>query len=431
MSASTSRRGTSLRSADFTSPLTIPGGEVAGTEIVRELPPELALTVWQTLRSVLMWAAEHPSHRGGLFERSAMVQWEVELLEGTFDSDLRYPLAVIVGELADAERATPQALARACLCVTDWGLAHGAVRTALGFIEAAALCWPDHPRYAWMAGRLLRAHGRLREAELWIKRSVRIAGTIGDWEAQTLGLNSLGNVLAEAGRYREAQQSQIQALRNVRKHGLRDRAGEVLHDLFIATGYVGNLDQAEEYARAALDHYLPKHDRLTALAYDVAYLWIKRGEFARAFPVLVELSDHFREPHERVVVLASTARAAGACGDEDVFAKFSSEVSTLAAESQTGRGVPYALYELGLGAASLGRWESAEQFLVRSEAAARLRGEADVIVKSEAALSSVRIRSSVEQTDLATARAKSQRATETLTRRFVLSLRGTPFQEVA
>jgi tetratricopeptide (TPR) repeat protein len=432
MRASPLRPGTLARSADFTSPLTVPGGEVAGTEIVRELPPEVALTVWQVLRTVLLWAAEIPAQRGDLFERRAMEQWERELLEGTFDPDLRYPLAVIVGELAALEEASGEALAHACLCVTEWGLAHNATRTALAFTEAAALCRPDHPRYAWMAGRILRTHGYLREAEQWIKRSVRVAGTRGDWEAQTLGLNSLGNVLYDMGKYRDAQQSQMQALRGVRKHGLRDREGEVLHDLFIATAYVGELDQAEEYARAALDGYLPRHDRLPALAYDVAFLWMKRGEFSRALPVLVELSAHFHEPHERVVVLASTARAAAACGDKEVYATFSAEAAELTAESKMGRGIPFALYELGLGASSLGHWQSAEQFLERAEAAARTRGEADVIVNAENALSAVRAECSAERTELATSRGRNQHSRETLTSRFIVSLRGGPLQaEVA
>ncbi|HEX6372804.1 MAG TPA: hypothetical protein VF006_28035 [Longimicrobium sp.] len=424
MRASPLRPGSVTRSTDFTSPLTVPGGEVAGTEIVRELPPELALTVWQVLRSVLLWAAEIPAQRGDLFEPRAMEQWERELLEGTFDTELRYPLAVIVGELADPEAASGEQLAHACLCVTEWGLAHNGTRTALAFAEAAALCRPDHPRYAWMAGRMLRTHGYLREAEQWIKRSVRVAASKGDWEAQTLGLNSLGNVFYDIGRYREAQQSQMQALRTVRKHGLRDREGEVLHDLFVATAHVGELEQAEEYARAALDEYLPRHDRLPALAYDVAFLWMKRGEFSRALPVLVELSEHFHEPHERVVVLASTARAAAACGDEDVYRRFSAEAAQLAAESKTGRGVPFALYELGLGASSVGRWQSAEQFLVRAESAARLRGEADVIVNAERALSAVRAESSAERTELAASRGRNQLSRETLTSRFVVSLRG-------
>jgi tetratricopeptide (TPR) repeat protein len=390
MRASPLRPGTVHRNTDFTSPLTVPGGEVAGTEIVRELPPELALTVWQVLRSVLLWAAEVPAQRGDLFESRAMEQWEAELLQGTFDTELRYPLAVIVGELADPVAASPEQMAHACLCVTEWGLAHNATRTALAFTEAAALCRPDHPRYAWMAGRLLRTHGYRREAEQWIKRSVRVAGTRGDWEAQTLALNSLGNVFYEAGNYREAHHAQLQALRGARKHGFREREGEVLHDLFVVSWYLGDADSAEEYARRAFEIYKTGHARLPALAHDVAFSWVERGHYGRALIVLRELPDFFVEPRERIRVLASAARAAGGCGNAHAFQEIYSEISALAENIEKTSGVAVALVEVALGATSLGWWDQAERTLERALRIATLRSESDVVIRAEAMLASVR-----------------------------------------
>lgn len=416
--------GSVTRSADFTSPLTVPGGEVAGSEIVRELPPELALTVWQTLRTVLLWAAEVPAQRGDLFEQSAMEQWERELLEGTFDADLRYPLAVIVGELAQVEAASAEQVAHACLCTAEWGLAHNATRTALAFTEAAALCRPDHPRYAWMAGRLLRTYGYRREAEQWIKRSARVAGSKGDWEAQTLALNSLGNVFAEGGNYRQAAQTHSQALRIARKHRLRDREGEVLHDLFVATANLGELDTAENYALGALEIYRAGHARLFLLAHDVAVLWMQRGQYDRALPVLLALSDQPGSPRDRILVLASGAWAAGMCGDEMQYRKIANEVLEMAERSAAGQGVPRALYELGLGAWGLGEWERAEDFLARAESAARRGGEADVMIEAEASLSAIRERRAASPTTPAVQRISAGR--ETLTRRFVATLRSTP-----
>lgn len=390
MRASPLRPGIVHRHTDFTSPLTVPGGEVAGTHIVRELPPELALTVWQVLRSVLLWAAEVPAQRGDLFEPRAMEQWEAELLQGTFDAGLRYPLAVIVGELADPEAASPEQMAHACLCVTEWGLAHNATRTALAFTEAAALCRPDHPRYAWMAGRLLRTHGFRREAEQWIKRSVRVAGSKGDWEAQTLALNSLGNVFYEAGNYREAHHAQLQALRGARKHGFREREGEVLHDLFVVSWYLGDADNAEEYARRAFEIYKTGHARLPALAHDVAFSWVERGHYGRALIVLRELPDFFVEPRERIRVLASAARAAGGCGNAHAFQEIYSEISALAENIEKTPGVAVALVEVALGATSLGWWDQAECTLERALRIATLRSEPDVVIRAEAMLASVR-----------------------------------------
>ncbi|HWK88808.1 MAG TPA: tetratricopeptide repeat protein, partial [Longimicrobium sp.] len=280
-------------------PLAVPDGAVAGAEIVRELSPELALTVWQALRSVLLWAAQEPSARGELWERATMVAWEEELLEAPMDNDLRYPLAVIAGELALGAAAEPEKLSRGCVCVTEWALSNHAVSTALAFAEAAAHAWPEHGRYAWLVGRLLRKHGRLRDAELWIRRAVQIAINTGDWEAQTLALNSLGNVFHERGNYRDAVRTQQQALQTARKHRFRTREGEVLHDLFVAAWYSGDEEQAEGYARAALAIYKEGHVRLPALAHDVAFSWVLRGQYDRALRVLVELPPFFPEPGEK------------------------------------------------------------------------------------------------------------------------------------
>jgi tetratricopeptide (TPR) repeat protein len=394
MRATPSRRTSAFRAADFTSPLTIPGGEVAGAHVVRELPAEVALTVWQVLRSVLLWAAEIPAQRGDLFERRAMEDWERELLEGTFDVDLRYPLAVIVGELADPEAASPEQLAHACLCVAEWSLARRATRTALGFSEAAALCWPDHPRYAWMVGRLLRTHGYLREAEQWIKRSVRVAGNTGDWETQTLALNSLGNLLYESGKYPESVRTLEDALRASRKHHLRAQEGEILHDLFAVTMWGGDVARAEGLAQAAYDIYRTGHHRLPALAHDVAVLWIKREQFERAFTVLKELPAFFEHhPEERIRVLASLARTAGACGDQVVFLQACGEAEALAEDPYVSIRSAPAMLEIGLGAWDLRAWDTAERALETAIRLAVMAGEADVRVQAEAILDAVRERS--------------------------------------
>lgn len=392
MRTTPSRQVSALRSADFTSPLTIPGGEVAGAQVVRELPAEVALTVWQVLRTVLLWAGEIPAQRGDLFERRAMERWEMELLEGTFDADLRYPLAVIIGELADPEAALPEHLAHACLCVTEWSLARRATRTALGFSEAAALCWPEHPRYAWMAGRLLRSHGYLREAEQWIKRSVRVAGNVGDWETQTLGLNSLGNVFYEAGNYPVSARTLREALRVARKHRLTQREGEILHDLFVVATWSGELDRAEQYAREAFDIYKTGHHRLAALAHDVAVLWMMRGHFSRALYVLQELPAFVHAPDERARVYAMLARAAAACGQERLFTHAWDEAWSFFEDPIAERRAAPDFVELGLGASSLRKWEIAESALERAIRIATVTGEADVRVRAENALRAVAAR---------------------------------------
>jgi tetratricopeptide (TPR) repeat protein len=383
------RRSNRPRAADFTTPLTIPGGAVGGADVVRELAPEVALPVWQTLRSVLMWAGEEPALRGDLFEPCAMEDWEAELLQDSWEPDVRCPLAVLVGELAKPVDASAETIARACLCVTDWALERGHTATALAFAEAAALAWPQQPRYSWITGRLLRAEGRLREAEQWFKRSERAAVASQDYEGRTMALQSLGNLLQAQGNYRAAGKKQLDALRLTKRHRLADREGEILHDLLVVSHALRDLAQAEAYGRAALEAYRPGHPRLPTLAHDVAWIWIDRGYFARALSVLRVLPPLFAAPHERVMALGSAARAAGACGDQDLFTSYHDEVWEHVHASPSGQGVASALFEVANGALDLGDWDKAANALRHAENVARARGEQDVVSKAEQTLGDI------------------------------------------
>lgn len=386
--SSGSRR--TARAAEFTAPLTIPGGAVAGADVVRELAPEYSLTAWQVLRSALMWAGEEPALRGDLFERCAMVDWERELLEAGWEHELRCPLAVIVGELRDAEQAAPDAMSRACLCVTEWALNRGHVGTGLAFAEAAALCWPDHPRYAWTVGRLMRTYGRLQEAERWLKRAARIATSVQDWDAKTRALNSLGNVHYQAGNYPTALRTLQDALRSSRKHRLEQREGEILHDLFAVSMWSGQYQEAEEFAKEAFEIYRTGHPRLSALAHDVATFWIKRKQFARALLVLKDLPRFFEAPEERIRVLASLARAAGAVGESELFSRARDEADRLAADDRIAIQSAPAMLEIGLGAWSLGETSAAETALEEAIRLGGRSGEEDVVLEAETGLDAVR-----------------------------------------
>lgn len=378
--------------AELRAPLTLPGGEVAGAEVVRELPAAFALPVWQALRCVLRWAAAEPGARAALFDAEAMVAWEVELLEAGWDEGARLPAAVIAGALADPGRADAERLARACLCLCDWSLARGAVPTGLAFAEAAALAWPEQPRYAYAAGRLLRAHGRPREAEAWMRRVVRVGRMLGDWSVQALGLNSLGNTFIQVGDFRQAVRVLRKALRVARIRHLERLEGEILHDLFIASWSAGYAEVAEGYARAAFERYRGGHERLPALAHDVAFSWVKQGHYDQALSVLVELPVYFTVPHERARLMGSIARAAGACGNRGLFDRAAGEIREIASIPNLPREIASPLVELAVGATSLALWDTAESALELAVQLASQRGEGDVLARAEEARDQVRQR---------------------------------------
>ncbi|MCA1791644.1 MAG: tetratricopeptide repeat protein [Thioalkalivibrio sp.] len=391
-----SHRSNRPRSADFTTPLTIPGGDAAGADLVRELPAEVALAAWQTLRSVLMWAGEEPVMRGELFEPCAMGEWERELLEAGWDPDLRCALAVLVGELAAPAEASAETLARTCLCVTEWALEHGHVATALAFAEAAALAWPQHPRFSWMAGRLLKRYGHLTEAEEWLRRAAKAASSARDWEAQALALSSLGNVLHDLGRNPQSLRMLKDALRIARRHRLRAMEGEVLHNLFVVATWSDLGEPADEYAQAAFEIYRDGHPRLPALAHDVACSWILRGFFSRALTVLKTLPSLIELPEERVKTWGSQARAAAACGEHDVFHRAVNEVWSLLEDPHTLPRSASALLEVAMGAKTIEAWDQAERAVTKAVEVASQTGEGDVLDRAQEVLAAIAERNADE-----------------------------------
>ncbi|HEX8691695.1 MAG TPA: tetratricopeptide repeat protein [Longimicrobium sp.] len=380
------------RPVEFRAPLSVPGGSVAGLEAVSELSADASVLVWRVLRSVLLWAAEDPYHRGALLDPESLREWEGRLLTESYAAELRMPLAVVVGELARGDQAGAGRISWACLCVTDWALARRATRTALAFAEAAALVSPEQPRYAWVAGRMLRTFGRLKESGQWLRRAVRVAVRTGDWEAHSKGLNSLGNTFLERGDYRDAARMLQAALRTARRRRLRVAEGENLHDLFVVHFALNDWAQAEDYARSAFEVYRQiHHERLPMLAHDVAYLWISRGYFARALAVLLALEPLMVTAEDRLRVLTSAGRAAGASGERETFEHLWSEAWPLANElGRQNRYSASALIELGLGASSLAQWDRAVQALDLALDVARERGEPDAAHRAEAALAAVR-----------------------------------------
>src|SRR4051812_16572132 len=209
-----------------------PTGSALPPDLLAELPHDAAFAVWQVLRCLQLWTAEPEGARREGFDREYMERWERRLLSLPLDAEARFPLAVVVGELAAPPGAGTGRLPWACVCVADWALGRGARRVGLAFAEAAARTAPQHPRYAWLAGRLLRGHGNAREGERWLRRAHRLAVAQRDWETQARSLTSMGNLLLEVGRHGDARQYHVRALRISQRFRLREQEAMAMHDLF-------------------------------------------------------------------------------------------------------------------------------------------------------------------------------------------------------
>ena len=80
---------------------------------------------------------------------------------------------------------------------------------------------------------------------------------------------------------------------------------------------------------------------------------------------------------------------AAACGKGDVYERLRIEADTLISELEDTSTLAAALVEIAIGASSLGSWEHATSAAIHAQAAARERGEADVVFRAETVLAAV------------------------------------------
>jgi tetratricopeptide (TPR) repeat protein len=203
-------------------------------------------------------------------------------------------------------------------------------------------------------------------------------------------VNSFGNLRLARGAYSEARRLNEKALRAVHRNRLGSLEGEILHDLFIVSFLTNDFKRAEALCQAASPFYIAGHPRLLQFAHDIAYFWIEQGYFARALPVVQQLLAFFHVPHERLKVLASTARAAAACGRRELFERLWIEANSMIPELEDTSTLAAALVEIAIGASSLGDWEHAAAAATEAQAAAQKREEADVEFRADVVLNSVR-----------------------------------------
>jgi tetratricopeptide (TPR) repeat protein len=231
----------------------------------------------------------------------------------------------------------------------------------------------------------------MREAEFWLRRSHRVAVWTGDAYAQSLSLSSLGMLSYTAGNHKKAERRFSRALVVANRHGLRVLEGEILHNFMILEMARQDYASAEGYVSQVLERYLPDHERLPALAHDIACLWMDQGYFDRALELIRAVPSRIDLPAEKFQAFCAAVRAAGGAGDEPAYRwAWSGAVETRMAIGASARAG--ALFDMGRGAWSLGQWEDAISAFEATISAARARGESDMLFKAEAALEVVRRR---------------------------------------
>ena len=377
------------RSHQAPPPLTLGAEPLEGWQLLEELAQPWAGLLWNCLRSVTLWAGTAREKRAGLFSTEGVAALRAELPALGLPAVLAEPVAGMLHCLQDPTACTDEAVAQACAEVAGWAEREALPATAAAFAQAAALADPASAARANAAGRVFREQHELVRAESWFRVAVVRGRHSADWESYGRAYIGLANVYMRRGRLPVARRAHLRAYRAAHRHGLRRVEAMALHGLFVTAAESSNPRSAERYAAGALRAYGPGHPSLPALAHDVAYHWMQRGEFARALPVFLALRPHLSGTAQRLSLESSIARAAGVLGQADEYRAALQRCRELLRLPDTGDQVAGALLDLALGAIGLGQWRRAELLAQRALRQARRSGEAQVQLAAEAALASI------------------------------------------
>lgn len=392
-----------------------------GMEILREVPGEAGVLLWQTYRNVMFWATAEAGDRGKLFSPNAGKKRLDDLLAADVPAEIVDSL-VAVGRMLGAPEGNSETVAEACRALAGWSDDHAYDATALSFTQAAALAAPRNASYALAVGRMARDRGELARAETWYRHTIMIARQIGDWESYGRAYLALGNMARERGNFPVSHRMHIKALRSGKRKGLSEIVALASHEMFVVSTETGRNEQAEHYARQAFRAYGPEHRLLPALAHDIAYYWMNQGYFARALPVFEVLLPLFPGARDQLRVRAHIIRAAGGASDKDRLRKTWNEAIRLTREPDAIPVLADSLLEMARGATSVGVWDQAEQVAERAVAVAMERNESAVRMRAESILEAIRNNRSVEKAIAARSSGRTGDQADALANEMVRSL---------
>jgi hypothetical protein len=367
-----------------------PHETLEGTRVLDELREGTGVLLWQALRDVTLWASIPPEEREELFRPGAAAATRAAVARVDPDEDLYPALATWTALLEEPARAREEELSAACLQVTRWAEAHGALGTALAFAQGAAIASPAEAAAALETGSLALRVGEEARAESWFRRAIGQGRRSGDRLSWCRACLALGKVHARRGQASTARVLLLRALRGGRRRGFREVVSEALHALFLLEAGAGRGAEAEGYARTLLRVLRRGDPRLSQAARDVAAFRVEAERFAEAVSGLDALLPRAGSPRERFALLGALARAAGCGGDVPRFEETTREAWALLEETlQPGMEEVDPLLDLARGAAALRRWASAERAAQRALTVSVKAGDDDAASRAEALLSAI------------------------------------------
>jgi tetratricopeptide (TPR) repeat protein len=343
-------------------------------------PPHLVLdevggpagyVLWLLLNDCGLWTAAEG--RAALFAPGGR-----EWAEDAWPAELVDAFSVLRAASAAPELARAPDLAEAAASVWEWAERQGHLEAAVQFAELAARLDPDSSARAGTAGRLCRRRGGLHaRAACWFQRAVRLARLQGDEIAFVTARLGWGILEFNQGRYLHAEAHFNAAFRRAMRVGRRSTAGLARHCLLGVAIASARYDVAMRQAFEAVRLYAVHHPRFPVLAHDVAFAIAAQGYYSSAVPVLVKTLALMGEARERILVLATLARSAGAARDRVRFERAADEVLRMAERSPEM--AESSIFQVAQGARSFEQWDRAESLARRALLLAEQSGNGYIV----------------------------------------------------
>lgn len=340
-------------------------GSFEGAHILDEVGGELGAFLFQRARDVLLWASVSPESREGLFQTRQLPR----LPPGA--SEITAELQVLSEVVTFPTGANGEQVGTACAGIYHWALDRVFYATAAMFATAAAFAQPTDPMFATYAGRAERARGAYDLGTLWFQRAISVARQNGKLSAYTVALLSWANQEISRGNRARGRALLQRAWRYAKRHNLRHLGAEARHDLLALCVDLEDWEEAALHAEAAASLYGPRARNIFALAHDWALIWLHRGYFSPALPVMEAALPFLTLPSARVLALSSIARAAAVLGQRERYRSASDSVLGLAAVATEN--APIALVHIAQASYTAGEMERARGLVARAREMARGR----------------------------------------------------------
>jgi tetratricopeptide (TPR) repeat protein len=346
--------------------------------------------LWGALRDVRLWTDASGEQHDYAFETGASEERLREIEHVALGHELDAPLRVLAA-LAErpGDRSVRQVLG-ALHRIVSWAEASGAPETQLAFTQASALMRPRDPQLALAVGRLARDLSYSSQAESWFRRSIALARRVQDWSAYAWSYNGLGVLYLRCGNGPAARSLFERALRVALRRRLHDIEGAVHHHLFHLATEAGQLREAYEHIRAAVDAYGPSNTALSGLLSDVGRFWLHVGAPGRALPLFEAAVKGIEDRNVRAMVFANVARAAAVLGDHSRYEAARHRAVDLITQPVGRCRVAETWASLAYADLAAEAWDRAEAAAVRASTISQLTREAEVQIISEQQLLAAR-----------------------------------------